>query len=105
VEEEDGGDGDDGEEHSDGDLSGGDLGLIVGGVIGRDWLWLLLCSLRSSSSQRCFRVLFARGGAIWEQAWAGGNGGAGRCGRGGCVLASGSVWALVERVAGLLRFL
>ncbi len=51
------------------------------------------------------RVLFAGGGAIGEQAWAGGDGSSGQCGHGGCVLASGSVWALVERVAGLLLFL
>jgi hypothetical protein len=51
------------------------------------------------------RVLLAGGGAVRKQAWAGGDGDAGWCRRGGGVLASGSIWVLVEQVAGLLRFL
>ncbi len=75
----------------------------VGGVMQRDRLKSSSLSLRSSTSQRRFRVFFAGGGAVGEVAWARGNGNTWRCRHGGGVFTKGSVWALAARVAGLPR--
>jgi hypothetical protein len=63
-----------------------------------------LVPLNSSSSQHCLRVLFAGGGAVGEEDWTGFEGGAVQCGRISGIFETGSVWALVEQVAGLQRF-
>jgi hypothetical protein len=85
----------------------GDLNDVVarkvGGVLHRDRLKLSSLPLRSSTSQRHFRVFFAGSGAVGEVAWARGDGDIRRCRRGGGVFTKGSVWALDARVAGLLR--
>jgi hypothetical protein len=75
----------------------------VGGVMHRDRLKSSSLSLRSSTSQRRFRVFFAGGRAVGEVAWARGNGDTRQCRCGGGVFTKGSVWALAARVVGLLR--
>ncbi len=66
-------------------------------------------SLRSSSSQRRFRVFFASGGTDGDEAWTAIGGDMGRCERGGDerggdVYVEASVCVLDVQVAGLLRF-
>ncbi len=85
-----------------GDLDGV-VACEVGGVMGRDRLKLLSLCLRSSTSRRRFRIYFAGSGAVEEAALERGDDDARRSRRGGSVLTMGSVWALVERVAGLPR--
>ncbi len=71
-------------------------------------------ALSSSNSQRRLRVFLAGGGTEGQGDFAGGgvveeaarsrwDGDAWRCRRGGGVHISGSVWALVDQVAGLPR--
>jgi hypothetical protein len=61
-------------------------------------------SLRSSSSQRCFRVFFAGGGTDGDEAWTALRGDVERCERGGDMYVEASVWVLDVQIAGLLRF-
>ncbi len=61
-------------------------------------------SLRSLSTQRCFRVFFAGGGTDGDETWTEVGGDVGRCVRGGDMYVDASVWVLDVQVAGLLRF-
>jgi hypothetical protein len=65
--------------------------------------WSSPWSLRSSSSQRRFRVFFAGSGAVGEVVLGGAVGDAGRCGRDVGVAIIGSVWVLAELEAGFPR--
>jgi hypothetical protein len=98
-----GGSGDRGDGDDDRDSSGdllGEVGGNVGGEMVRCQFWSSTWSLRSSSSQRRFRVFFAGGGAVGEVVLGGDVGEEGRCGRAVGVAVIGLVWVLVELEAG-----
>ncbi len=72
--------------------------------MGRDRSVSSSISLRSSSSQRHFRIFFAGGGNDGDEAWTALGGDVGQGERSGDVYVEASVWVLDVRKAGLLRF-